>query len=194
MVGLGAETATGGSNRAANAGRGCEGASSVTAGVAEPLDFVSASVVDGDDVGMAWAVVAGEGPVAAGAGDAATIGGVSAGTCVEAASVFGGDTLACVGEGGDWALDADFGEAGECCSAVWSGCRLCAWGTFLPTDLAEDTRRGPALPSPGPETEMHSREAQPLGALIWIVRPETSNEYMVPACAEVVSNIRVARE
>jgi hypothetical protein len=183
------------SDRAANAGRGREEASLVAVGEARPLNFVSASVVvDGDDVGMACAVVASEVSVLAAAGDAATIGGVGASTCVEAASVFGGDTLACFGEEGDWALDGDFGEAGECCSAVWSGCRLCAWGTFLPTDLAEDTRRGPASRSPGPETEMHSSEAQPLGALIWIVRPATSNEYMVPACAEVVSNIRVARE
>jgi hypothetical protein len=102
--------------------------------------------------------------------------------------------LACFGAEGASALDSDFGEIREGCSAVWSGQRLWLRGTFLPTDLTKDTRRGPLSLPPDRETEMHCSEAQPLGALMLIVRPATSSEYMVPACAEVVSNIRVARE
>jgi hypothetical protein len=111
-------------------------------------------------VEMAGAAITDEGSFLAGVVDAAAIGFICRCACVEATSAFGGDMLAFVAAG-DSALDA-----------AWIAGRV-SWCGAGPMALFADACRAAASRTPGVVTEMHSRDAQPRGALMLIVRPPT---------------------
>jgi hypothetical protein len=122
-------------------------------------------------VEMAGAAITDEGSFFAGVVDAVAIGFICCCACVEATSAFGGDMLAFVAAG-DSALDDDCREFAECWPAAWIAGRV-SWCGAGPMALFADACRAAASGTPGVVTEMHSRDAQPRGALMLIVRPPT---------------------